>query len=206
MVTDAIYEPFVDEEYKVFASHLSPTDTLERKGIRIPQLRKLARSVKADDIEIKYHEDVILKGLAIGGEKTDAVEKLGKLTLLLPFLSSWDQTDTIVSAFKPKKNETEVFYSYFSSLLESSEVFPKRLGIVWLMTNRKLFDINAVTELIISADDENEYYISMAVAWALATLITDDRTLLSHLDDVSGATKRRTRQKLRDSFRFNPRR
>ncbi len=206
MVTDAIYEPFVDEEYKAFASHLSPTDTLERKGIRIPQLRKLARSIKADDIEIKYHEDVILKGLAIGGEKTDADEKLRKLTLLLPFLSSWDQTDTIISAFKPVKSETEVFYSFFSSLLESSEVFPKRLGIVWLMTNRKLFDINAVTDLIISADDEDEYYISMAVAWALATLITDDRTLLSRLNEASGATKRRTEQKLRDSFRFNPRR
>ncbi len=206
MVTDVLYAPYVDEKYRVFASSLSPTDTLERKGIRIPVLRKLAVAVNPDDIEIRYHEDVILMGLAIGEEKTPPEEKLKRLTRLLPFLSSWDQTDTIVSAFKPEENEKDRYYSYFSSLLEITDVFPKRLGIVWLMTMRKLLDRKAVTDLIIKADDGNEYYISMAVAWALSALITDDRTLMSRLDEVSAVTKKRTEQKLRDSFRFNPRR
>lgn len=206
MVTDALYAPYVDGKYKLFASSLSPTDRLERKGIRIPVLRKLAESVNPDDIEIRYHEDVILKGLAIGGEKTSPEERLDKLTLLLPFLSSWDQTDTIASAFKPGENEKNMYYSYFSSLLESKDVFPKRLGIVWLMTTRRFLDRKAVTDAIIKADDEDEYYISMAVAWALSVLIIDDRTILSRLDEVSTVTKKRTEQKLRDSFRFNPRR
>lgn len=206
MVTDALYAPYADEKYRVFASSLSPTDTLERKGVRIPVLRKLAAAVNPDDIEIRYHEDVILKGLAIGEEKTPPEEKLNKLTLLLPFLSSWDQTDTIASAFKPGKNERDTYYSYFTSLLESRAVFPKRLGIVWLMTRRKLFDRKAVTDAIIKADDEDEYYISMAVAWALSALIIDERTLMPRLDEVSTVTKKRTEQKLRDSFRFNPRR
>lgn len=206
MVTDALYAPYADEKYRVFASSLSPTDTLKRKGVRIPVLRKLAAAVNPDDIEIRYHEDVILKGLAIGEEKTPPEEKLKKLTRLLPFLSSWDQTDTIASAFKPGKNERDTYYSYFTSLLESTAVFPKRLGIVWLMTMRKLFDRKAVTDLIIKADDEDEYYISMAVAWALSALIIDERTLMPRLDEVSTVTKKRTEQKLRDSFRFNPRR
>ncbi len=201
MVTDTLYEPFIDEKYRLFASSLSPTGTLERKGIRIPVLRKLSRTVNPDDIEIRYHEDVILKGLAIGKERN-----LYKLTLLLPLLSSWDQTDTIASAFKPEENEKNRYYSYFSSLLESKDVFPKRLAIVWLMTNRKLFGRKAVTDAIIKADDEDEYYISMAVAWALSALIIDDRTILSRLDEVSTVTKKRTEQKLRDSLRFNPRR
>lgn len=74
------------------------------------------------------------------------------------------------------------------------------------MTMRKLFDIKAVTDLIIKADDKDEYYISMAVAWALSALIIDERTLMPRLDEVSTVTKKRTEQKLRDSFRFNPRR
>ncbi len=201
MVTDTLYEPYVDEKYKIFASSLSPTGTLERKGIRIPLLRKLSRTVNSDDIEIRYHEDVILRGLAIGKER-----RLDKLTLLLPFLSSWDQTDTIGPAFKPEESERDRYYSYFTSLLSSREVFPKRLAVVWLMTNRKLFERKTVTDLIIKADEENEYYISMAVAWALSALIIDDRTLLPRLEEVSGQTKKRTEQKLRDSFRFNPRR
>ncbi len=206
MVTDTLYFPYEDEKYRLFALSLSPTDTLPRKGIRIPVLRKLAKTIPPDDIEIKYHEDVILKGLAIGGEKTGAEEKLDKLTRLLPYLSSWDQTDTIVSAFRAEEEERDDYYRYFSSLLERKEVFPKRLGIVWLMTNRKLYGQKEVTDSIINADDEGEYYISMAVAWALSFLIIDDREVLSRLDEISGITRKRTMQKLRDSYRFNPRR
>ncbi len=206
MVTDTLYFPYEDEKYRLFALSLSPTDTLPRKGIRIPVLRKLAKSISPDDIEIRYHEDVILKGLAIGGEKTGAEEKLDKLTRLLPYLSSWDQTDTIVSAFRAEEEERDDYYRYFSSLLERKEVFPKRLGIVWLMTNRKLYGQKEVTDSIINADDEGEYYISMAVAWALSFLIIDDREVLSRLDEISGITRKRTMQKLRDSYRFNPRR
>lgn len=206
MVTDTLYFPYEDEKYRLFALSLSPTDTLPRKGIRIPVLRKLAKTISPDDIEIRYHEDVILKGLAIGGEKTGAEEKLDKLTRLLPYLSSWDQTDTIVSAFRAEEEERDDYYRYFSSLLERKEVFPKRLGIVWLMTNRKLYGQKEVTDSIINADDEGEYYISMAVAWALSFLIIDDREVLSRLDEISGITRKRTMQKLRDSYRFNPRR
>ena len=206
MVTDSLYAPYTDEKYRDFVKGLSTTDTLERKGIRIPVLRKLSKTIRPEEIDITYHEDVILKGLSIGYEKTPAKVKLEKLTSLLPFLSSWDQTDTIVSAFKPKENEKELFYSYFTSLTESNEVYPKRLGIVWLMTNRKLYDRNENLERIIRADDGDEYYISMAVAWALSFFIIDDNSLLERLGEVSEVTKKRTEQKLRDSYRFNPRR
>ncbi len=206
MVTDSLYAPYTDEKYRDFAKGLSPTDTLERKGIRIPVLRKLSKTIRPEEIDITYHEDVILKGLAIGYEKTPAAEKLDKLTTLLPCLSSWDQTDTIVSAFRPKKNEEKLFYSYFASLTERKEVYPNRLGIVWLMTNRKLYDRKESVDRIIRADDEEEYYISMAVAWALSFFIIDDNSLLGRLGEVSAVTRKRTEQKLRDSYRFNPRR
>lgn len=205
MVTDALYEKYVDEEYKAFSSKLSKTDTLPRKGIRIPVLRALSKTVSPKDIEITYHEDVILMGLAVGYKKADTEEKLKELSLLLPYLSSWDQTDTIQSAFKPRGEEKERFYSYFSSLLKSKEVYPKRLGIVWLMSNRQKYDRKATLEAIVPADNPDEYYISMAVAWALASFISDDRSFLSYLDRVSEETKKRAKQKLRDSYIFNPR-
>jgi 3-methyladenine DNA glycosylase AlkD len=206
LVTDSLYAPYTDEKYRNFAKGLSPTDTLERKGIRIPVLRKLSKAISPGEIDITYHEDVILKGLAIGHEKTKTEVKLDKLTTLLPFLSSWDQTDTIVSAFRPKDSEKELFYSYFASLTESKEVYSRRLGIVWLMTNRKLYNRKESIDRIIRADDEEEYYISMAVAWALSFFIIDDNSLLGRLGEVSAVTRKRTEQKLRDSYRFNPRR
>ncbi len=205
MVTDTLYEGYIDGKYKAFSSKLSKTDTLPRVGIRIPALRALSKTLSPDDIEITYHEDVILKGLSIGYEKTEPEEKLKKLHALLPALSSWDQTDTIVTAFRPRNGEKEQFYSFFSSLLESREVYPKRLGIVWMMSNRKSYDREEVIEAIIKADDSEEYYISMAAAWALATFISDDRAFLPYLDKVSSKTKKRAEQKLRDSYIFNPR-
>ena len=93
MDTEQLYDKYKDANYKKFAKSLSPTDKLDRIGIRIPDLRKLAKTIKADDIEIKYHEDVILKGLAIANEKISFNEKAKKLDKLLQYLSSWDQTD-----------------------------------------------------------------------------------------------------------------
>lgn len=205
MVTDKLYEGYIDGKYKSFSSKLSKTDTLPRRGIRIPILRALSKTLSPDDIEITYHEDVILKGLAIGYEKTEPEEKLRKLHALLPALSSWDQTDTIVTAFRPRNGEKEQFYSFFLSLLESKEVYPKRLGVVWVMSNRKSYNKEEVIKAIIKADNPNEYYISMAVAWALATFISDDKVFLPYLDKVSSKTKKRAEQKLRDSYIFNPR-
>lgn len=112
MDTEQLYDKYKDANYKKFAKSLSPTDKLDRIGIRIPDLRKLAKTIKADDIEIKYHEDVILKGLAIANEKISFNEKAKKLDKLLPYLSSWDQTDIIQSAFKPTKSNKEDMYVY----------------------------------------------------------------------------------------------
>ena len=164
MVTDSLYAPYLDSEYKDFTSRLSTTDTLPRAGMRIPILRQLAKDFDWREYEIKWHEDVILKGLAIGLSKLSPEEKIEELKALLPFLSSWDQTDIIVTVFKIKKKNREVYLPFFLSLLEDGHVFTKRLGIVWLMSNRKELNRDETLERIINSDDENEYYISMAVA------------------------------------------
>jgi len=201
--TDLLYAPYIDEKYKEFSSSLSLTDKEERKGIRIPVLRSLAKTVSSEDITIKYHEDVILKGLSLGRENIPIEEKLEKLTVLLPYLTSWDQTDIIQSGFKPKKNDKEILYSYFRSLLNSKDVYTKRLGIIWLMSNRKYYDKEQTLLAIINADDEKEYYISMAVAWAFSFFVIDDPTFISWQDKLQNTTRKRALQKLRDSKRFS---
>ena len=76
MVTDSLYAPYLDSEYKDFTSRLSTTDTLPRAGMRIPILRQLAKDFDWREYEIKWHEDVILKGLAIGLSKLSPEEKI----------------------------------------------------------------------------------------------------------------------------------
>jgi len=199
--TEQLYDKYKDANYKKFAKSLSPTDKLDRIGIRIPDLRKLAKTIKADDIEIKYHEDVILKGLAIANEKISFNEKAKKLNKLLPYLSSWDQTDIIQSALKPTKSNKEDMYIYFKTLLQNKDIFTRRLAIVWLMSNRKKYNKEEILDLIISSDSD-EYYIMMAVAWALSYFYFDDNETLALFDKVSAKTKKKAIQKINESKRL----
>lgn len=202
MVTDKLYKSYTDNTYKAFSSKLSLTDTLPRAGIRIPILKSLAKTVNSDDIDIKFHEDVILKALALSYEKKDFKEKITRLNDILPYLSSWDQSDVIASGFSLKHNGIDDMYAYFHSLLNDERVYPRRLGIVWLMANRKHFDTKSLIEDIINADIEGEYYVSMAVAWALSMFYLDDNENLKYFSDANVKTLQRTKQKIRDSKRY----
>ena len=204
MVTDSLYAPYLDSEYKDFTSRLSTTDTLPRAGMRIPILRQLAKDFDWREYEIKWHEDVILKGLAIGLSKLSPEEKIEELKDLLPLLSSWDQTDIIVTVFKIKKKNREVYLPFFLSLLEDGHVFTKRLGIVWLMSNRKELNRDETLERIINSDDESEYYISMAVAWAFSSFYADDPEIKDKLNKLSPGTRRLAERKIRESRRCKP--
>ena len=202
MVTDKLYESYIDDKYKAFSSRLSLTDTLPRAGIRIPVLKSIAKNVKSDDIEIRYHEDVILKALALAYEKCPFDDKKNRLNDILPYLSSWDQTDVIATGFTVKAKDKDFLYSYFQGLLSDERIYPRRLGIVWLMSNRKHFDSKTLIKDIINADIEDEYYISMATAWALSMFYIDDEENLKYFDAVLPKTLQRTKQKIRDSKRY----
>ncbi len=202
MVTDEIYELYIDEEYRDFASRLSLTDRMPRLGIRIPVLRKLSKTVKSDEIEIRYHEDVILKGLAIGVENKPFEEKEADIVELLPYLSSWDQTDIIATAFKYNKTDWDEEHRFFFSLLNEEEVYSKRLGIVWILQNRKHLNAESTIRTLAKCDDENEYYISMAIAWAFSFFYLDNPENKSYMKEASAITRKRTKQKIRDSRRY----
>ena len=201
MVTDPLYALYYDEKFRAFISGLSTTDTLPRFGIRLPVLEKISREIDWKDLEIKWHEDVILTGLAIGNSSLTPIEKVEELKKLLPYLSTWDQTDSIASRFKVRKKNKEVFYAFFTSLLSSSLVFPRRLGIVWLMGNRREFDEDQILSLIINADIEDEYFISMAVAWSFASFVADDYSFMERFGELAPETRKKAERKIRESRR-----
>lgn len=92
---------------------------------------------------------------------------------------------------------------YFSSLTRSDETFIRRLGIVWLMANRNNIDYEEALKTIIKADNGDDYYVMMAVSWALSFYALDGRDISKELEKVSETTKTKTLQKLRESKRTN---
>ena len=84
MDTDALYAPYKEERTRIFNERISNDQVYPHIGVRIPILRKLAKGISPDDIPIRYHEDVTLKGLAIAEMKAPLSENLISWTIFFP--------------------------------------------------------------------------------------------------------------------------
>ena len=202
MDTETLYRQYEERDYALFSAKLTKNHDLPYRGIRIPTLRKLAKGLDEFPFEIKYHEDVLLRGFWIASRKIPFKDKIALLESQFPLLSTWDEVDTLASSLKPKKNELDDFYNFFFPLLEDSRPMVRRLGIVTLMSTRKFFDDKReeMLDAIVKADSD-EYYVSMAVAWALSFFYIDHSDTEKWITSVSPTTRKRTEQKIRDSRR-----
>lgn len=200
--TEALYSPYADDKYRVFAEKCTKVIDRPFIGVRLPVLRKLATEIRDIDFTVVYHEDVLLRGFWIGNKKLPFKSLIPLINEHLKYLETWDETDAFASALKIRKNDSDTAYEYFMSLLGRERIMERRLGIVSLMKNRKLFaDKKSKILEAITASDSDEYYISMAVAWALTSFIMDDRDNEAWLEKLSDATRQKTKQKIRDSER-----
>ena len=202
MDTDYLYSQYVDKKYAEFSSRLTKNHDLPYRGVRIPVLRKIGKELDDFPYELTWHEDVLLKGFWIASRKIPFSEKKELINKHLDVLKTWDEVDTFASSIKPRKNEADEVLTYFLSLMKDRRTMPRRLGIVTLMALRKLFPDHRkeILDAIVAADND-EYYVSMAVAWALSFFYIDDKATEDWIKRVSPATEKRTRQKIRESRR-----
>ena len=93
-----------DEEYKNFHSSLVLNSKYEMIGIRVPDMRKLAKEISKTNIEEflkvaqdKYYEEVMLQGLAISHLKDEKL--FGKyFKKHINKIDNWALCDTFCSA------------------------------------------------------------------------------------------------------------
>ena len=196
MDTDKLYEGLASESYKAFSEKLSKDGRYPAKGVKIPVLRKIAKEIGDCSFPFKYHEDVILRALQIGGWKKPFREKAESLDELFPYMSAWDHSDVAGSSMQIGKGEKEEALAYFLALLGDERVFAKRTAIAFLISKRKRYDRTVLLDAIIDADSD-DYYISMAVAWALSAFFIDDESTEEYFCWVSEATRKRIKQKMK---------
>ncbi len=148
------------------------TSKYEIVGVRIPILKKFAKEVEPEYIDLDgalTHEEILLYGFAAGQIKSED-EQLEYLQNILPYIDNWATCDCIVSALKKLTGEKS--YKYFCNLLSDNREFYVRVGLVSMMRNflktDKLEDILARIEKI----KQNNYYVKMAISWLYAELCT----------------------------------
>ena len=140
------------------------------KGVRIPALRKFAKMIEPEYIELENnpsHEEILLYGFSAGNFKSED-EQLEYLQNVLPYIDNWATCDCIVPTLKKLTDEKS--YQYFTQLLDNSQEFYVRVGLIGLM--RFFLKSDKVDEIIKNIHNISceEYYVKMGIAWLFAEL------------------------------------
>ena len=166
-----------DEGYRAFQCKLIPTvDPGRVIGVRVPEIRKLARAVRGTDEAAAFlrslpHESIdadILHGLLISDVR-DAEECVRLLDAFLPYVDNWATCDLI--APKCLGRDPARLRGDVRRWLDSGKTYTVRFGIGMLL-RFCLGEAFSEEDLRWVADVRSEdYYVRMMVAWYFATAL-----------------------------------
>lgn len=166
-----------DESYKHFQGSLMPTVNPEKVlGVRMPQLRKLARQIKMrgehlafyDRLPHKYYEEDNIHGILLS-EIRDFQSVVDALDRFLPYIDNWATCDLIVP--KAFNSCPEGLLDKVNQWLSSGHVYTVRfaIGVLMRFYLDKTFQPKLL-QLVVSVISE-EYYVNMMLAWYFTTAL-----------------------------------
>ena len=177
LIQDKLFE-LQDLGYKEFHAKLMPTVCKNKIiGVRVPQLRKLAKEINKSELKVdflntlphKYYEEDNLHAFLIEQIK-DFDECISALDNFLLFVDNWATCDMMT----PKVLDTNPnkLYEKIEIWAKSKHTYTVRFAVVTLMKffmDERLDKKHLNLLLSIKTD---EYYINMAIAWYLATALS----------------------------------
>ena len=200
-----------DMEYRDFHSRLMPDIDKETViGIRVPVLRKYAKSIAGTELAEKfikelphcYYEENNLHMMLITGIK-DYARCLTEIERFLPYIDNWATCD--FPAPKCFENHKEELLPVIKRWIASSETYTIRYGIGMLM--RLYLDENfdpAYVQLVAGVKSD-EYYVNMMIAWYMATALAKQwDAVVPYIEEhlMSDWVHRKTIQKAVESYRI----
>ncbi len=201
-----------DESFREFSSSLIPgCDNLI--GVRIPQLRKMAKKISKDNpIDFLdnacdlYFEETMLKALIIGNMNEDIEIILEQVALFIPKITNWSLCDSFCNELKIVRNHKARVWKFLQQYHQSSEAYEIRFAVVMLlfhyMDEQYLDDILFICDVITHED----YYVKMAVAWCLQVCFvnfpTQTMAYLRH-NNLDDETHNKALQKIRESLQVD---
>ena len=200
-----------DEEYAKFQAKLTPSVDPELFiGVRVPDVRKLAKLLKNDpnaeafmqELPHKYYDENMLHGLLISDIKDydKAVEETNRF---LPYIDNWAVCD-IMSPKVFKKHKDKLIDS-IRKWARSKETYTIRFGIEMLMSHYLDEDFNAEYLEIPAKIRSEEYYVNMMTAWFFATALAKQwESVIPYIEKkrLDKWTHNKTIQKAVESYRI----
>ncbi len=200
-----------DESYRSFNQKIVHTCAYKMYGVRIPQLKAIAREYSDRWREIAAlpfdsFEEIVIKGAVIGMAKAPLKEKIPYITQYADVADNWAVCDCFCSCLKTGKNETDELFSLAQRLCKSEREFVSRIGIVLLFSKFKDEAFVSRSLEIYDSLPCGEYYRDMAVAWGLSVFcVYYPQLILDFLKSSSLSLwiKNAAAQKIRDSRRIS---
>lgn len=198
---------YADVEYKTFHKKLIPNVSEEKIiGVRIPQLRKIAKCLDNDDFGWDYYEEIMLHGFYIGYKKLDLPQRLNMLDEFIPKIDNWAVCDCVCSTLKfVKKNQAE-FLDFLQKYMYSDKEYDVRFAVITLMDYYLDDEYIDYTLNYLKNIRSEYYYVNMGAAWAFCTAFPKykDKVLpLLENRQLSSEIHNMTISKIRDSYRVD---
>lgn len=209
-ITKLLFE-LRDEEYAKFQAKLTPSvDPKLFIGVRVPDVRKLAKELKNDpgvevflqELPHKYYDENMLHGLLIS-EIKDFDIAIKETDRFLPYVDNWAVCD-IMSPKVFKKHKTELI-ECIRKWAKSKKTYTIRFGIEMLMSHYLDDDFKAEYLDIPARIKSDEYYVNMMIAWFFATALTKQwDSAIQYIENVrlDKWTHNKTIQKAVESYRI----
>lgn len=200
-----------DAEYAVFQAKLTPSvDSELFIGVRVPEVRQLAKQLKADPISEefihslphKHYDENMLHGLLVS-EIKDFEKAVEETDRFLPYVDNWAVCD-IMSPKVFKKHKSELLEK-IREWTDSKETYTIRFGIEMLMSHYLDEDFKPEYLEIPAKVHSDEYYVNMMTAWFFATALAKQwDSTIPYLEQrrLDEWVHKKTIQKARESYRI----
>lgn len=200
-----------DMAYRDFHSRLMPgIDKETIIGIRVPVLRKYAKSIAGTELSEKfikelphrYYEENNLHMMLITGIK-DYDRCISEIERFLPYIDNWATCD--FPAPKCFENHKEDLLPVIKRWIASSGTYTIRYGIGMLMRLYLDADFDPEYVRIVAEVKSDEYYVNMMIAWYMATAIAKQwDVVIPYIEEhrMPDWVHRKTIQKAVESYRI----
>lgn len=202
-----------DDGYRAFQAKLVPTIPADSIiGVRMPALRKCARTFAADqragaflhELPHRYYEENMLHALLVNQLAATLPVAFDLLDAFLPYVDNWAVCDAL--SIEPFSAQPHDAYPQLQKWLHADHAFTVRFAINMLRANYLDDAFDPEILALVAGRTSSDYYVNMARAWFFAEALIkqyDASIPLFTSLHMDAWTHNKSLQKARESYRLD---
>lgn len=203
------------EQLASFNRKLMPMTKRKILGVKVPDLRKMARQIVRTDWKDWFYqvteedsfEEVMLRGMVLGYAHLDIAELVEGIRFYIPLIDEWALCDCAMATWKQLVKYPDEAFDLITPYLSSDNEFEQRFAYTTLLAHFCTSTyIGRVLDLFGSAEPHG-YYALMGLSWALSVCYVkfpEPTVQLLMSDRLTTDCKRKAIQKIIESRRSTP--